>query len=306
MSSPSPAPGNPRILVFGGTGQLGRALSQRGADFPGLELHVLDRATGDIADAAAVAQAFERIQPALVINAAAHTAVDRAETEEKAAFEGNALGPYHLAANCARHRIPLFHISTDYVFSGEGDRPWRVDDPTAPQNAYGRSKLAGEWAVLATHPDSYIFRTSWVFSPWGHNFVKTMLRLARDRDELTIVADQHGCPTYAPDLADALLHIAAARLFGRTFRTGIHHFSNQGATNWADFAAAIFEISSRSGGRRPTVRPIASKDYPTPATRPAWSVLDLTDTICEFGLEIPPWSDALGRCIEALRQEDPS
>jgi dTDP-4-dehydrorhamnose reductase len=297
----------PRILVFGGGGQLGRALAERAESVSAdASLQVLTRAEADIADAAAVARAFDRIRPSLVINAAAYTAVDRAESEEKLAFEGNALGPYHLASLCARDHIPLFHISTDYVFSGEGSRPWREDDPTAPQNAYGRSKLAGEWAVLATHPDSHIFRTSWVFSPWGHNFVKTMLRLAKDRDELSIVADQKGCPTYAPDLADALLQIAIAKLGGRRFKTGIHHFSNQGATDWAEFATTIFGMSARHGGPRPTVKPIASKDYPTPATRPAWSVLDLTATVDEFGLEIPPWTDALGRCLETLRQQETS
>ena len=294
----------PRILVFGGGGQLGRALAASpAAAAADVSLHVLSRAEADIADAAAVAAAFDRLRPDLVINAAAYTAVDRAESEEKSAFEGNALGPYHLARLCARDRIPFFHISTDYVFSGEGSRPWREDDPTSPQNAYGRSKLAGEWAVLATHPESHIFRTSWVFSPWGNNFVKTMLRLAKDRDELSIVADQQGCPTYAPDLADALIHIALRKLGGARFTPGIHHFSNQGATNWADFAAAIFDLSAQSGGPRPTVRPIASKDYPTPATRPAWSVMDLSATIREFGLDIPTWNDALVRCLAALHQE---
>jgi dTDP-4-dehydrorhamnose reductase len=288
----------PRILVFGGGGQLGRSLAaNREKISPDAELIVLDRATGDITDAAAVATAFESHRPSLVINAAAYTSVDRAESEEKQAFEGNALGPHHLARHCALIGIPFFHISTDYVFSGEGDQPWRENDVTGPVNAYGRSKLAGEWAVLSAHPGSYIFRTSWVFSPWGNNFVKTMLRLGADRDELNIVADQHGCPTYAPDLADALLQIALALLGGKSHRPGIYHYSNQGPTTWFAFATAIFEAVEKSGGRRTKTNPIPASAYPTPAARPGWSVLDLDTTIGEFGLEIPHWKDALTRCL---------
>ena len=293
----------PRILVFGGGGQLGRSLAECAAKVGEAEIIVLDRATADIADVVAVGRAFETHKPALVINAAAYTAVDKAESEEKLAFEGNALGPHRLALHCAAAGVPFFHISTDYVFSGEGDTPWRENDPTGPVNAYGRSKLAGEWAVLSAHADSYIFRTSWVFSPWGNNFVKTMLRLGADRDALNIVGDQHGCPTYAPDLADALVKIALEMLAGRKFRAGIHHFSNQGPTTWFEFASAIFDWVEKSGGRRPTVSPIPASAYPTPASRPAWSVLDLSGTIAEFGLEIPFWTDALDRCLTSLQQD---
>lgn len=293
----------PRILVFGGGGQLGRSLA---ACAPQIAAHarlvVLDRASADISDAAAVDRAFQTIRPALVINAAAYTAVDRAESEEKQAFEGNALGPYHLARQCAEAAIPFFHVSTDYVFSGRNDRPWLPGDPTGPLNAYGRSKLAGEWAVTATHPGSYIFRTGWVFSPWGNNFVKTMLRLGSERDELGVVADQHGCPTYAPDLADALIRIALALIGGRSHRPGIYHFSNQGPTTWHAFASAIFDEVAKTGARRPLVRAITTPEFPTPAVRPAWSVLDLDATIREFGLGIPLWTDALDRCLKALQQ----
>jgi dTDP-4-dehydrorhamnose reductase len=300
----SEASTRPRILVFGGGGQLGLALAAcRERIAPQAELIVMSRAEADITDAASVARAFETVGPSIVINAAAYTAVDRAETEEALAFEGNALGPHRLACHCAAARIPFFHISTDYVFSGQGDTPWREDDAPGPLNAYGRSKLAGEWAVLSAHPGSYIFRTSWVFSPWGNNFVKTMLRLGADRDDLAIVGDQHGCPTYAPDLADALLGIALALLNGESRPPGIHHFSNLGPTTWFHFASAIFEAVEKSGRRRPAIRPIPSSEYPVPAKRPAWSVLHLDDTIVSFGLEIPTWQDALDRCLAVLVAE---
>jgi dTDP-4-dehydrorhamnose reductase len=301
----SAIPTRPRILVFGGGGQLGQALAScRDRVSPHADLVVLSRAEADITDAAAVARAFETVRPSLVINAAAYTAVDRAETEEALAFDGNALGPHRLACHCAAAGIPFFHISTDYVFSGQGDQPWREDDPPGPLNAYGRSKLAGEWAVMSAHPGSYIFRTSWVFSPWGNNFVKTMLRLGAGRDELTIVGDQHGCPTYAPDLADALLAIALALLSGESRRPGIHHFSNRGATTWFEFAGAIFDAVGKSGRHRPIIRPIPSSEYPVPAKRPAWSVLHLDDTIAHFNLEIPTWQNALERCLTLLLHEE--
>lgn len=302
--SQTPAKGAPlpRILVFGG-GQLALSLEARAAAHAdSFSLGILRSADCDITDAAAVNRSIDRESPALVINAAAYTAVDRAESEEALAFAVNALGPGHIARRCAADGLPFFHVSTDYVFNGENGKPWRVDDPTGPLGAYGRTKLAGEWAVAAAHPGAFVFRTSWVFSPWGNNFVKTMLRLARDRDELSIVADQHGCPTYAPDLADALLHIATNLLQGRSHTPGIHHFSNRGATTWHEFASAIFDESARRGGRRPTVRPIPSAEYPTPARRPAWSVLDLESTVGEFGIAIPSWTDALRRCMTALHE----
>ena len=302
----NPASGKPRILVFGGGGQLGMSLASfKSGVAPEAELIVLSRKEADITDAAAVSGAFENHQPQLVINAAAYTAVDRAESEESLAFAGNALGPHRLATHCAAAGIPFFHVSTDYVFSGTGDRPWRVDDPVDPLNAYGRTKLAGEWAVRCAHEDSYIFRTSWVFSPWGNNFVKTMLRLGRERDEVAVINDQYGCPTYAPDLADALLKTALGRLGGRAFKPGIYHYCNQGPTTWFDFASAIFDKVEKAGGRRPRVRPIPSSEYPSPTVRPAWSVLDIDGTIRGLGLEIPGWEDALDRCLDRLAADSP-
>ncbi|MGD7651665.1 MAG: dTDP-4-dehydrorhamnose reductase [Verrucomicrobiales bacterium] len=292
-----------QILVIGGGGQLSTSLQEAAADFPEFELHVPDMHETDITDAGSVKAAFEKFRPALVVNAAAHTAVDKAESEEGVAFAINALGPYLLALECAAAGVPLYHISTDYVFDGEGDRPWREDDLVGPLGAYGRTKLAGEWAVAATHGDSLVFRTSWVFSPFGNNFVKTMLRLAEDRDELTIVGDQHGCPTYAPDLAKALLEAARGRLVGGEKRAGVYHFCNQGPTSWFEFAQAIFAKGVEFGFKQPEVRAIPTSDYPTPAKRPAWSVLDLERTRRDFGFKIPQWDDALDRCLARLAAE---
>ncbi len=294
----------PVILVFGGGGQLGRALAETGRSHStGARVTVLDRSSADIANADEVKRMFDQYRPALVINAAAFTAVDAAESHEVMAFLCNAVGPHQLALACAGARIPLLHVSTDYVFSGTGEVPWSPTDPTAPLNAYGRSKLAGEWAVQAAHPDSYIFRTSWVFSPWGNNFVKSMLRLGGSREELAIVSDQHGCPTYALDLAAALLKIAAGLLEGHSFTPGIYHFCNAGVTTWFDFANAVFEIAARSGYARPRLRPITTAEYPLPAARPRWSVLDCSETVRHFDLTIPSWRDALQRCMDRLAKE---
>lgn len=295
------------ILVIGGGGQLSTSLEEAGAaSYAEFRLVVPDMFEVDITDPASVKSAFEKHRPKLVINAAAYTAVDKAESEEAMAFAVNALGPEYLARECAALGIPFFHVSTDYVFAGDGDRPWREDDPVAPLSAYGRTKLAGEWAVTATHPDSLIFRTSWVFSPFGNNFVKTMRRLGAERDELSIVADQHGCPTYAPDLAEAMLLAARGWLSGENKRAGIYHFCNRGATTWHDFADAIFEGGVKRGLKRPVLRPIPTEEFPTPAKRPAWSVLDLERTTADFGFDIPVWTDALDRCLTRLTEQEGS
>ena len=293
----------PVVLVFGAHGQLGTSLSWNAPNFPELEIRTLARNEAEISDATAVRGAISIHKPAIVINAAAYTAVDKAESDEAAAFAGNALGPLVLANACAKAAIPLIHISTDYVFSGDNDRPWLPDDPVSPLGAYGRSKLAGEWAVAANQPDSYIFRTSWVFSPWGNNFVKTMLRLGAERDELSIINDQHGCPTYAPDLAAALLDVARVRIFENRGKPGIYHYSNSEQTTWFGFASAIFEMAAADGDKTPSsLKPIPTSAYPTPAKRPAWSVMDTSSTEAEWDLEIPAWKDALTRCMLAIKQ----
>ena len=291
----------PVILVFGGGGQLANALVELGPICcTTARVIALDQSLADISRMDEVTYAFGKYRPVLVINAAAYTAVDMAESQESLAFSGNALGPHHLALACAATGIPLIHVSTDYVFSGTGSIPWRPSAPTAPLNAYGRSKLAGEWAIQSAHRNSYIFRTSWVFSPWGNNFVKSMLRLGSTREELTIVNDQHGCPTSAFDLAAALLKITSNLLNGRSFNPGIYHFCNTGATTWFDFADAIFETAAMKGYTRPRLLPIATSEYPSPAKRPLWSVLDCSETARQFCLTIPSWHDALQRCMDRL------
>ena len=293
----------PVVLVFGKNGQLAISLDWNASVFPDLDIRTISRDEAEINDSDAVVDAISRHNPAIVINAAAYTAVDKAESDEAAAFAGNALGPLNVAKACEATGIPLIHISTDYVFSGENDRPWQPGDSVSPLGTYGRTKLAGEWAVSATQPDSYIFRTSWVFSPWGNNFVKTMLRLGAERDELSIIDDQHGCPTYAPDLAAALLKVVRLRVFENRGKPGVYHYSNSGQTTWFDFASEIFEVAKAAGDRTPsTLKPIPTSAYPTPAKRPAWSVMETSSMEAEWDLKIPTWKDALARCMIALKQ----
>ncbi len=294
----------PVILVFGSRGQLGISIQWCAPNFPDLEIHSLSRDEVEITDFNAVSTAIRNHKPAVVINAAAYTSVDKAESDEAVAFRSNALGPLALAKACAEAGVPMIHISTDYVFSGANDRPWIPGDPVSPLGTYGRTKLAGEWAVTTTQPDSYIFRTSWVFSPWGNNFVKTMLRLGAERDELSIIDDQHGCPTYAPDLAAALLEVARLRIFENRGKPGIYHYSNSEQTTWFGFASAIFEMAAAAGDKTPsTLKPIPTSSYPTPAKRPAWSVMDTSSTEAMWDLNISNWKDALARCMLALREE---
>jgi dTDP-4-dehydrorhamnose reductase len=267
-----------KTLVTGAGGQLGRALLRRlggaGVGLPHAEL--------PIEDAAAVARALDAHRPDRVVNAAAYTQVDRAESEPGIAFAANRDGAAHVARACAARGIRLVHLSTDYVF--DGTRPsWREDDPTGPLNVYGRSKLAGEQAVLDAHPGALVVRTSWLFSRDGANFVTTMLRLARQRPVLRVVADQRGCPTHADDLARALLALEA---------TGVVHFAGDGPTTWHGFATAIFAAARLEV----TIEPIATSDYPTPARRPMSSVLD-TSRARALGVVPAPWLDGLRACL---------
>jgi dTDP-4-dehydrorhamnose reductase len=257
-----------KALVTGAGGQLGRALLASVPD--GLEVIGLDRSGLDITDAAAVAAAFDRLQPDIVINAAAYTAVDKAESERDAAFAGNATAPGVLAAESARRGIRFIHVSTDFVFDGTRSSPYPADAPVAPLGAYGESKLAGEQAVIAADPRALIVRTSWVYAAEGKNFLVTMLRLMKERGAVNVVADQIGTPTHAASLAAALWRMAAADA------AGVVHFADAGAASWYDFATAIAE-EGMAAGLLPagvTVGPIATADYPTPAARPAYSVFD--------------------------------
>ena len=290
-----------RLVVVGATGQLARAL-QFVTLPPGFDLCVLGRDRLDLADRASIPTAIDAARPDVVINAAAYTAVDRAETESRAAFAINAVGVGALAAAAWAHRAPFLHVSTDYVFDGAGERPWREDDPVGPLNLYGASKLAGEIAALGANPRTTIIRTSWVFSSTGSNFVRTMLRLAKSRDVLQIVDDQRGRPTGAADLAMALVAclapLSAGELAGE-----ILHVSNAGpVVSWCGFAEAIFAAAAAAarGGRRPTLVPIPTEAYPTPARRPRNSALDITRFEAKLGHRPASWPDALARVVQEL------
>ncbi|MFZ1813279.1 MAG: dTDP-4-dehydrorhamnose reductase [Rhizobiaceae bacterium] len=290
-----------RILVAGRTGQLARALCEVAATAEA-EIHCLGRDEMDIADRAAIQNAFERYRPDLLVNAAAYTAVDRAESEAQEAFRINEQGAEKLASATHAAGIPIIHVSTDYVFNGKGNRPYREDDPTDPLNVYGRSKLAGEICVKEANPHHVIMRTSWVYSTWGANFLLTMLRLARERDRLSIVDDQYGTPTFAPDIADAIVRIARRMATGPASEElyGVFNFTNQGTTNWFGFAEAIFALAGKKGMKVPELSAIPTSQYPTPAQRPKYSVLDTERIAGVYAIRPRPWQDALAECMEKI------
>lgn len=280
-----------RILVFGQTGQVARELARR---MPlGVSAKFIGRGQADLADPAACAAAVMAYEGDVVINAAAWTAVDKAETEEAAALVVNGDAPGAMAQACAARGLPFLHISTDYVFDGAGDQPFGVDHPVAPLGAYGRTKLAGEQAVQAAGGGHLILRTSWVVSAHGSNFVKTMLRLGAERDSLNVVADQIGGPTPAADIADALYEMAAGLLAGKP--GGVQHFAGGPDCSWADFAR---EIMARAG-LACVVHDIPSSAYPTPAKRPLNSRLDCSG-LALFGIARPEWRVGLDKILQEL------
>jgi dTDP-4-dehydrorhamnose reductase len=250
-----------------------------------------------------VIAAFAALRPEAVVNCAAWTAVDAAEDDEAGAFRANALGPALLARLCAEAKIPLIQISTDYVYDGLKGAPYIETDLPNPLGAYGRTKLAGEWAALAGNPMTSILRTAWVFSPVGKNFVRTMLAVGATRPELRVVADQHGHPTAAPDLADAITAVLA-RLRETGWQPayrGVFHATAQHSTNWHGFAEAIFAGAAPFGGPQPLVLPIATHEYPVKATRPADGRMDGTKLAETFGVTLPNWQDGLERVLRALQ-----
>ncbi|NPD13876.1 dTDP-4-dehydrorhamnose reductase [Xinfangfangia sp. D13-10-4-6] len=281
-----------KVLVFGKTGQVATELARRmPADFQPV---FLGRDYADLSDPASCAAAILDGRTELVINAAAWTAVDKAETEEAAAKVVNADAPAAMAGACAKAGIPFLHISTDYVFSGAGDQPFRPGDATGPLGAYGRTKLQGEEAVRASGARHLILRTSWVFSSHGANFVKTMLRLGRERDSLNVVADQHGGPTPAAAIADAL--ITAARAMAAGAEGGTHHFAGAPDTTWADFAREIMA----QAGLSCQINGIPTSAYPTPAARPLNSRLDCSALQAAFSVPRPDWRAGLSDVLKEL------
>lgn len=286
------------LLVFGRTGQLAIELA-RVCAVRGIEARFLGRDAADLSQPEKIADVVESIRPEWVINAAAYTAVDRAESEPQLATTVNADAPAAIARACGRLSAPFVHVSTDYVFSGKSDRPWREDDPVAPLSAYGRSKAAGE-AALRGLPNTLVVRTSWVFSAHGSNFVKTMLRLGAERPELRVVDDQRGRPTAAADLAEAVL-ACGERLRKDPSLAGVTHFANAGDTSWKSFAAAILAEGLAAGlPVQARVVGIPTKEYPTPAPRPKWSVLDTRGLESRFGVTPRPWAKALKDCVGEL------
>jgi len=286
------------VLVVGAHGQLGQEL-QRTATAD-VECVPLTRAQLDITDAVSVTGALADIAPRLVVNAAAYTAVDKAESEPEAARRGNAEGPGTLAQACAARGIRLIHISTDFVFDGASSRPYTPEAATAPLGEYGRSKLAGERAVQSAQPEALILRTGWVYSRFGNNFVKTMLRLMGEREELSVVADQVGTPTWAHGLAEAVWAAAA-----RPQLSGIYHWSDAGVCSWYDFAVAINEeaLALDLLPRPVMIRPIPAAEYPTPAQRPAYSVLDKTSSWRDFALQGVHWRRQLRAMLRDFKEQ---
>jgi dTDP-4-dehydrorhamnose reductase len=289
------------VLVIGREGQLARSLAE--VEKPdGLELVLAGRPTIDLAAPATIPAAVDRFAPDVVVNAAAYTAVDKAESEPELAHAVNAEGPEILARACARRGATLIHVSTDYVFDGTKRDPYVESDPVAPIGVYGRSKLEGERRVAAACPRHFILRTAWVFSAYGTNFLKTMLRLAASHPAVNVVDDQRGNPTYAPHLAAAIVKIVQALQPGGSSAAahGVYHVAGSGDVTWCGLAREIFLQSSRLGGPSAEVRPITTAQYPTKARRPANSRLDCSKLGRAFGIEMPIWRSGVEQCVSLL------
>ena len=288
-----------RLAVTGSKGQVATALLERSG--PAVEIVALGRPAVALEDRVAVIAAVASARPDVVINAAAYTAVDKAESEEDLAMRVNGAGAGHVAEAAAKIGAPLLHLSTDYVFDGALDRPYREDDPTDPTGAYGRTKLAGEHLVAERCPNSAILRTSWVYSPFGANFVRTMLRLNETRDEVAVVDDQRGAPTSALDIADALIAIARRiREEEAPGLRGVFHMTGGGEATWADLAEAVFAEAHARGRRLTRVKRITTADYPAPARRPANSRLDTAKLARAYGVALPDWRVSLAACCARL------
>ncbi|KHT39458.1 dTDP-4-dehydrorhamnose reductase [Pectobacterium brasiliense] len=280
-----------KILLTGANGQLGRCFQDR---LP-TEWKILatDTAELDITDLARVEEIVKHFQPDAIVNAAAYTAVDKAESEPELAEKINVTGPENLAVVASKQGIRLVHVSTDYVFDGNATEPYSEDSATNPLSVYGKTKLAGEQAVTQAAPEAIIVRTAWVFSEYGNNFVKTMLRLAKERDTLSVVNDQRGCPTYAGDLAQAIISLLEKNAEG-----GIYHYCGDKEVSWYEFAKAIFSVAEQKAvlNKTPALTPITTAQYPTPAHRPAYSTLT-GGKIQALGIPLSDWQRALNKTI---------
>lgn len=283
------------IIVTGSKGQLGQELQRLAPAFPSYTFHFFDRSELDITNTEQVHRIFTSLKPAACINCAAYTAVDKAESEQEAAYAINADGSKNLAAAAKEQSARFVHVSTDYVFNGQGEWPYKESDPTDPINLYGASKLKGEQLAVEANPETVVIRTSWVYSSFGNNFVKTMLRLMQSRTELSVVADQTGSPTYAADLAETIMQLVRSR----QWQSGFYHFSNEGVITWYEFAREIQHYTHLNC----TVHPISTEQYPTPAKRPKYSVMDKEKIRQVYGVTLVPWRSSLYRCLDLLKEE---
>lgn len=284
-----------KIVVIGSKGQLGNELQELSGQYSGYAFFFYDKDELDITQQPEVEKKMQELQPQFLINCAAYTAVDKAETDQEICYAINADAVGYLAKACKDNNTRFIHISTDYVFDGTATEPYKETDKPNPQSIYGRSKLAGEKEAVNNNPEAIIIRTSWVYSVYGSNFVKTMLRLMQSRPELNVVSDQYGSPTYAADLAQAIMHIVE----NQNWQSGIYHYSNEGIITWFDFAKAIRDIAQLNC----TIHPIPTEQYPTPAARPKYSALDKTKIQQMFGIELKTWKDSLQECLEKLAAE---
>ena len=296
-----------RLLITGWQGQLSQALVAQAVRCGTIEACAVGRPALDLCSLPTIERAMADVRPSLVINTAAYTAVDAAESDVEAAFALNAEGAGQIAKAAARKGVPIIHVSTDYVFDGTKASPYVESDATNPINVYGRSKLAGEEAVARANPRHIILRTSWVYSATGKNFIKTMLRLAAERPQVSVVSDQIGCPTFAPHLADAILRIAHA-IAGQDApeaarakpRWGIYHAAGSGETSWHGLANDLFAQAAARGVKVPAVTAIETASFPTPARRPGNSRLDCTKLAAAFDVRQPDWQVGVGACLDDL------
>ena len=284
---------SPRILVTGTGGQVGSEIKSLAASYPQYDFLFTTRNELPVSDRKSVEEFFRHHQPAYCINCAAYTAVDKAESETEQAFDVNANAVGYLARASAQVGTKFIHISTDYVFDGSSSTPYREDDRTNPLGIYGLSKLKGEALCLLNNPESMIIRTAWVYSTYGSNFVKTMMRLMKEKAEINVVNDQTGSPTYAADLAEAILQI----INNKKWEPGIYHFANAGTTTWFGFASAIKSLINSNC----KINPVTSGEYPTKAKRPSFSLLDTNKIRQTFGIEIPQWNESLQRCLSKMQ-----
>jgi dTDP-4-dehydrorhamnose reductase len=289
-----------KILLTGSKGQLGQEVQKAGIN-AGLDIVSMDLPEIDITDYENLDRIFSELKPFMVINAAAYTAVDLAETQKNICHTVNVEGPANLTRLCGKNNAVLIHISTDYVFDGSGNKPYRENDPVSPVNVYGHSKAEGEKVVLVGAGKHIILRTSWLYGRYGKNFVKTMLRLGKEKKSIGVVNDQFGCPTCAYDLAEVIIVIVKRLLGGKSNNSGIYHYCGNGITTWYEFAISIFQIAGELGlNNVPSVTPITTSQFPTAAKRPLYTALDCSKINKSFGVELKPWRQSLKKTIHQI------